>query len=302
MYDLFMRWTRSLLSVFKRAALTLALLSATITSNANTQIYIRDDVLENYLSFVADRDVLTIEDFRSEFIRRDVVDMVIVQQALALGGFNTAFSYLPGRVNFRNTRLLEQGRLLLSFDSYWLSDAETMQDDIYISAAVIRQGEYHAGLFASPDHPTMFELKNINELSEYTAVSTPRWRTDWATLERLPLKALIREDEWVSQANMVSKMLVDFIMMPFNSNGEPYYQLETIKLKHIPNTALLLNDSRHFVVSKKHPEGLVAFEALNKGLAILREQGKIVSAYAQAGFLIDTNQFNVLNQSTAAVD
>ena len=291
-----------MLSVFKRAALTLALLSATITSNANTQIYIRDDVLENYLSFVADRDVLTIEDFRSEFIRRDVVDMVIVQQALALGGFNTAFSYLPGRVNFRNTRLLEQGRLLLSFDSYWLSDAEAMQDDIYISEAVIRKGEYHAGLFASPNHPTIFELKDINQLSEYTAVSTPRWRTDWGTLEGLPLKELIREDEWVSQANMVSKMLVDFIMMPFNSNGDPYYQLETIKLKHIPNTALLLNDSRHFVVSKKHPEGLAAFEALNKGLAILRKQGKIVSAYAQAGFLIDTNQFNVLNQSSALID
>ena len=271
------------------------LFAASFNSIAETQIYIRDDVLDNYQNFVAKRDVLTINNFKSEFIRRDVVDMVIVQQALALGGFKKQFSYLPGRVNFRNTRLLEQGRLLLSFDSYWRADAEKMENSVYMSDAVIRRGEYHAGLFASPDHPSIFELKHLEDLRHFTAVSTPRWRTDWRTLEALPLKELIREDEWVSQANMVSKMLVDFIMMPFNSNGDPYYQLETIRLKHVPNTALLLNDSRHFVVSKKHPEGKIAFEALNKGLTILRRQERITRAYAEAGFLIDTSVFNVLN-------
>ena len=277
----------------------IGLILISFASLAETQIFIRDDVLDNYQKFVANRDVLTIENFNSESIRRDVVDMVLVQQALALGGFKDKFHYIPGRVNFRNTRLLEQGRLLLSFDSYWLSDAKIISDVVYTSDAVIRKGEYHAGIFASPDHPHIFTLNKINDFSRYTAVSTPRWRTDWATLESLPLKALIREDEWVSQANMVSKMLVDFIMMPFNSDGDPYYQLETISLKHVPNIALLLNDSRHFVVSKKHPDGSRAFIALNKGLAKLRAGSKIIKAYSEAGFLIDTDSFLVLNQANS---
>ncbi|RPJ67672.1 hypothetical protein DRW07_07445 [Alteromonas sediminis] len=259
-------------------------------------MFIRDDVLENYTKFVGDSDVLQIDNFESEFIRRDVVEMVLVQQALKLGGLNINFVYAPGRVNFRNTRLLEQGKLLLSFDSYWRSDAQTIADSVYMSEPVIRAGEYHAGIFASPEHPTIFTLKTLSDLEQYSAVSTPRWKTDWHTLSALPLKELIREDEWVSQANMVSKMYIDFIIMPFFANDNDIYELETIRLRHVPNVAILLNDSRHYVISKKHPLGAQAYQAINKGLAILRRDNRIVRAYRQAGFFIDTEQYTILNQ------
>jgi len=272
------------------------LIRVSLVNGEETVMYIRDDVLENYVKFVGDRDVLQINSFESEFIRRDVVEMVLVQQALKLGGFDIDFVYASGRVNFRNTRLLEQGKLLLSFDSYWYADAQALADSVYISEPVIRRGEYHAGIFASPEHPSIFKVKELDDLQQFTAVSTPRWKTDWATLSSLPLKELIREDEWVSQANMVSKMYVDFIIMPFFQNEDDIYQLDSIKLKHIPNIAVLLNDSRHFVISKHHPLGGRAFQAINKGLQILRRDKKIEKAYKEAGFFIDTGQYKILNQ------
>jgi len=272
------------------------LIRVSFVNGEETVMYIRDDVLENYVKFVGDRDVLQINSFESEFIRRDVVEMVLVQQALKLGGFDIDFVYASGRVNFRNTRLLEQGKLLLSFDSYWYADAQALADSVYISEPVIRRGEYHAGIFASPEHPSIFKVKELDDLQQFTAVSTPRWKTDWATLSSLPLKELIREDEWVSQANMVSKMYVDFIIMPFFQNEDDIYQLDSIKLKHIPNIAVLLNDSRHFVISKHHPLGGRAFQAINKGLQILRRDKKIEKAYKEAGFFIDTGQYKILNQ------
>lgn len=116
----------------------LVLLLCCFSANASILIYIRDDVLKNYEEFLAGRSVHEIDNFDNEFIRRDVVDMVLVQQAIRLGGFNGLFDYAAGRVNFRNTKLLEEGKLLLSFDSYWLSDAEQMKDFIYISEPVIR--------------------------------------------------------------------------------------------------------------------------------------------------------------------
>ena len=272
-------------------------LSCIFNSFAEIQIPIRDDVLANYAKFVKDRDVYGIRDFRSEFIRRDVVDMVIAQQALKLGGFDETFRYWPDRANFRNARLLQKGELLLSFDSYWLEDAKAMEADVYISSPVIRNGEYHAGIFASPEHPSIFSLKSLSDFQDYTGVSTPIWRTDWQTLSDLPLKSLVREDEWVSQANLVSRMLVDFMMMPFSSDGKDTYQLETIRLRSVPNVALLLKDSRHFVISRHHPLGKAAYDAIESGLKQLRSEKRIVSAYKYAGFLIDTSKYNVLNKS-----
>lgn len=272
-------------------------------SHASTEmldIYIRDDVYEDYLMFLDGREVLEIEISQSPYLRRDVADMIILQQALALGGFNKRFNYIPGKVNFRNTRMLETGELLLSFDSYWLQDAVELQEHIFISDPVILKGQYLAGIFASPQNSKVFKIKNLADLKELTAVSTPKWRTDWHTLSSLPLKQLIKEDEWLSQARMVHMQWVDFMLMPFFNTTEGVYELEKIKLKMLPQVAVLLDDSRHFVVSRQHPAGEETIAALNKGLKQLRATQKIELIYRSAGFLVDHSQFHIINKSDQA--
>jgi hypothetical protein len=259
------------------------------------EIYIRDDVYEDYLKFVDGRDVLSIKEFHSPYLRRDVADMVVLQQALALGGFNKTFKYIPGKVNFRNTKMLENGELLLSFDSYWLVDAKLLAEKIYISDPVIEKGQYLAGIFASPDNKKVFSVSSLAHLSELTAVSTPKWQTDWHTLSKLPLKQLVREDEWLSQARMVHMQWVDFMLMPLFNTPDGSYQLEKIQLRMVPKVAILLNDSRHFVISRQHPEGDAAFRALNEGLKKLRATGQIRRIYHSAGFLVDHTNYHILN-------
>lgn len=263
--------------------------------SAPVEIFIRDDVYEDYQKFVAGRDVLSILDFHSPFMRRDVADMVLLQQALALGGFQRTFLYLPGKVNFRNTKMLETGELLLSFDTYWLSDAKALKDKVLISSAVIKQGEYLAGIYTSPNNHKVFSLKTLSDLKELSAVSTPKWHTDWQTMSTLPLKQLVREDEWLSQARMVHMQWVDFMLMPFVNSKNGEYKLEQIQLKLVPGVAVLLNDSRHFVVSKNHPAGAEAYAALQRGLAKLEKNGRLQQLYRQAGFLVDQTQYKVLN-------
>jgi len=274
----------------------------TVMQKNNTQskhseilIFIRDDVYEDYLQFVAGRDVLNIHNFSGKSIRRDVVDMVIAQQALRLGGFNFRFSYAAGKVNFRNTRLLQTGKLLISFDSYWLADAKAISDDVYISDAVIRNGEYVAGIYTSPKNSAVLTIHTREDLKPFTAVSTPKWRTDWATLQALPLKKLIREDEWLSMARMVDLGWIDFLLMPFNSTRDQSFVMDKITLIPVKNVAIVLKDSRHFVISKTHHQGNAAFVAINKGLAILRARGAIKKAYQQASFFVDTSQIKLLN-------
>lgn len=259
-------------------------------------IYIRDDVYVDYQEFIGNRNVLAIDDFSGKTVRRDVVDMIIAQQALKLGGFNLSFRYASGKVNFRNTKMLQNGKLLISFDSYWQQDAQALADKVYISAPVIRNGEYVAGIYTSPNNSKVLAVKSLADLHSLTAVSTPLWRTDWQTLQALPLKELIKENSWLSMARMVNLQWIDFLLMPFNSTPDQSFTMEKIHLVPVKNIAILLKDSRHFVISKQHPQGKAAFTAIDKGLSILRKQGAIVKAYQQAGFFIDKNQYTVLNE------
>lgn len=258
-------------------------------------IYIRDDVYIDYQAFVEDRDISSIDSFSGKSIRRDVVDMIIAQQALKLGGFFHTFTYASGKVNFRNTQMLQNGKLLISFDSYWQQDAIALSDKVYISDAVIRNGEYIAGIYTSPMNSKTLALKKISDFSELTAVSTPKWKTDWYTLEQLPLKKLIREDSWLSMARMVNIQWIDFILIPFYSTPDHSYTQNKIHLVPVKNIGVLLKDSRHFVISKAHPYGEEAFIAINKGLKLMRTRGAIVKAYKEAGFFVDKNKIKIIN-------
>ncbi|KZY60898.1 hypothetical protein A3733_05915 [Pseudoalteromonas shioyasakiensis] len=260
-------------------------------------MFIRDDVYDDYSRFLNGRKPLEVKDFSGAYIRRDVVDMIIAQQALSLGGFNKPFRYHKGNVNYRNTKLLEDGQLLLSFDSVWSVDAKQLVESVYISDPVIRNGEYYAGIFTSPNNKKVQQVKQLADFKQLTAVSTPRWQTDWQTLSALPLKELLREDEWLGQVRTVSMQWVDFMMMPLMPSLNNRYTLENIELVAVPNLVLQLNDSRHFIISKSHPDGKAAFVAIQKGLAQLRKTGAIEKAYREAGFIPDLNNYTVINKA-----
>lgn len=262
----------------------------------NIMIYIRDDVYEDYQNFIGDKKVGDITEFSGKTMRRDVVDMIIAQQALALGGFHHRFQYAPGKLNFRNTKLLEAGKLLISFDSYWLADANKINRDVYISQPLINKGDYIAGIYTSPNNHAVLAIKELVDLQHFTAVSTPKWTTDWQTLQALPLKELVREDEWLSQARMVNLGWIDFILMPFHSTPDKSFTMDKIHLVPVKNIGIELKDSRHFVISKKHPLGQEAIQALNKGLSILKSKHRINKAYTEAGFFVDDAEVKVINR------
>ncbi|WP_428616441.1 hypothetical protein, partial [Pseudoalteromonas sp.] len=196
--------------------------------NKSVVIFIRDDVYDDYSRFLNGRKPIEVKDFSGAYIRRDVVDMIIAQQALSLGGFTKPFRYHKGNVNYRNTKLLEDGQLLLSFDSVWSVDAKQLAESVYISDPVIRNGEYFAGIFTSPNNKKVLKVKQLADFKQLTAVSTPRWQTDWQTLSALPLKELLREDEWLGQVRTVSMQWVDFMMMPLMPSLNNRYSLENI--------------------------------------------------------------------------
>jgi hypothetical protein len=138
-------------------------------------------------------------------------------------------------------------------------------------------------------------VKELIDLQKLTAISTPKWRTDWQTLQQLSLKEIVVQDSWLSMVRMVNLQWVDFILMPFNSTPDKSFTMEKIHLVPVQGIGIILKDSRHFVISKLHPKGSEAFQAINKGLKILRKKGTISKAYEQSGFFIDKTKVDIIN-------
>lgn len=271
--------------------IAVALLLICCGSMANTQskpkveITIESDIYHYAQAIIQDRPIASITHFKHKTVQRDVVEFILIQQALLLGGLEIEFDFKLGNYDARNIILLEKGLLLMSFDSVWLSQATAMSDAVYISEPVINKGQYMAGLFTAKGNEALHKVAQQQHLHDVSIVSSHDWPVDWQTLQTLQPKSLLHESDWISMAKMVSRGWVDAMLVPFNTSFPFEYTGEGYHLVAVPNIKVALNDSRHFLVSKKHPLGAQTFAALQKGLAILKESGQIEKAYIDAGFL-----------------
>ncbi|WP_197061209.1 hypothetical protein [Colwellia psychrerythraea] len=280
----------------------LLLLSLIITPIAAEQrakipITIETDIYQLAQKKIAEHEVLDIKDFSGPNLPRDVVEFILIQQALALGGSKLEFSFTVGNYDARNIKLLQSGLLLINFDSMWLSQISSFSEEVYISDAIIRKGEYWAGLYTALDNKMALETKSLIDLQSLSVVSNKNWYVDWKTLTQLNIKTLIHDEEWLSMAKLVSMQWVDVMLAPFTESYPFSYQGDGYRIIAINGIKVALNDSRHFVISKKHPRGKETYIALQKGLRLLRQRGAISKAFLQSGFFNDrVKEWHVINQ------
>lgn len=268
-----------------RKLLVLCLLLFTAQAETlKTVITVDRDVFEDARRFLNGRDALTITDFSTSYARRDVVDFILIQQAVALGGITLRVRYEPGNYDARNLRSISSGILLIGLDTFWHSELSDLQHDLYISQPLIRRGEYLAGLFTSPNNHRALAVTELQQLQKLSAVSSKNWRADWLTWQQIGPASLLDEHSWPSQAKLVSKQWVDVMLAPFLPQLPFSIITEEYHLVAVPGVKIMLDDSRHVAVSRRHPDGERVFTALQKGLTLLRQQGVIERAYTQAGF------------------
>lgn len=273
------------------------LIFSSITAAENIKITVETDIYFYANQLIGKGSVFDVTDFHGINSQRDVVEFILIQQALKLGGFKHTLEFELGNYDARNLRLLNKGMLLLSLDSIWLSAAEPYKDNLYISKAIIPKGRYEAGLFTAKENQYKFSDPNLIKFSELSVVSSKDWYVDWITLKAMQPRKLIHESDWIAMAKIVSRGWADVMIAPFKKTQPYVYKGMDYYIEAIPNVKIALQDSRHFVVSKKHPLGQETFTALEKGLEILEQQGVIERAYREAGFYNDTvANWKVLNR------
>lgn len=256
-----------------------------LISKSPISVTIETDIYHYAQTLLGADDLMSFHAFDRAYCQRDVVEFILVQKALKLGGADLKFRFATGNYDARNVRLVVDGFLLLSFDTVFLSQARELADAVYISSPMIRRGEYEAGIFVSAENLHKISVNSAADLQRLSFVSSRDWPQDWQLLTDLHPKELIHEGDWISMAKMVSRGWVDAMLVPFSKKPPYTYEGNGYTIYALPNVKVAMHDSRHFIVSKKHPLGAQAFAALQRGLAIMRQRGEIEAAYQQCGFI-----------------
>lgn len=254
-------------------------------SPEHIKVLIPRDVLADYNRFLNGRNVLEINTFIGEGSRRDVVEVILMQQALSLGGINTPIEFIQHDAYQRILIELHQGRAHITATSNWLTDLKAIQDQILITHPIINNGEFEAGFYTLPNNQHAQSAKNIVDIRLLSIVSSKGWKVDWNTLSKLKMNKLKNNISWLSMVRMVNAGRVDMLLAPFQATEDLSLTVENIRLIPIPNVKIGLQGSRHFGISKHYSHAKQLASGFNRGLSRLITQGVIKKAYSQSGFI-----------------
>lgn len=275
--------------VYTILLLLLSLLGSILASDVSAEEKvlgaIPSDVYDDYLKFIGGRDPKQISFYGGEHSRRDVIEVLIIQQSLAKGGYESKFDFLLVDSYARQLIEIKEGRAVFPFTSVWESDAEKLSDYTYMTQLLIRPDEFVAGFYVKPSNDKALRVKSLTDIALLSAVSNPDWKRDWDLLNSfMPAEQLYSSVLWPSMVKMVEFGRVDFLLAPFQSSSDLSLSYDDIRLIPIPRIKISLGEGRRIVFSKAHPKGEEFYKKFQKGLAIMIKKGLIKRAYSQSGF------------------
>jgi hypothetical protein len=261
-----------------------SLLSAYCLAGNTITAVVDEDIILDYQTFIGDRDPITINYYGGPGARRDVIELVLLQQALHLGGFEGRVILRPENSYLRSLKLIQDGDVPVSGALKWHEDIKPYSDALFETRALVREGEFIAGLYTRASNQRALAATTPEQIHQLSAASNTHWKADVATLKALGVKKIHYATYWVQIMRMVIAGRADFTLAPFQSNADMKVVFDTLELVPIPGIKVSLPGSRHWPVSKKHPLGEEIFAALEKGIAQLEQQHIIQRAYEECGF------------------
>lgn len=292
----FYRYLTRSFSLLLLISLAFSARSETAAEPAPARILVPPIVHQDFLTYTQGKNIAEIDYFGGPGARRDVVEVILMHQALALGGFNRPLELQSMDSYKRILQMLGEGLALMSANTVWFEDLKHHQEKYFVSSSLIDNGAFEAGLYTRPDKVLDLNVSTLTDLSDLSAVSSRNWITDWRTLEALPLDKLYDAPLWYSMVKMVIAGRADFLLAPFQPSQHMALTVKGETLLPVPGVKIVLSGSRHWAVSRDYADAGDAWQALQKGLAILHKEGRVTRAYQESGtFNKEVASWTVLN-------
>lgn len=241
------------------------------------------DNIPDYEAFLGGVPVEDIYYYNGQKARRDVIDGVLFVQALRLGGITDKVEFAAIGTYKRILHSIASGQVVSGAQTNWGQDTLN-QSSLLNTQPLVREGEFVVGIYTSPDNAKALKAKSVEDIQQLSAVSNKHWRNDWKYLKQLDIKPLYNAIYWEQMVKMVASQRADFTLAPFQPSHNFQLYFDRLVLVPIPNLKVALPGTRHWSVSRKHPDGIRVHQALEKGLQVLRSEGRITRAYTESGF------------------
>jgi len=210
-----------------------------------------------------------------------LAELVLLCSALKTGGLNPQLDFKSATDYLRIINNSSDGQTIMPGFVIWRRDINS--ELFYISEPVLNKKEFTKGLYTAAKRTDLLKIRDVAAL-KYSVAANPNWEHDNAEIDCLGLKPVTGPFNPISMARMVAAERADFLLYPFFKTNDLNGVLDDVKLAPVPGVKVAFNDSLHFVVSKKHPQGAIIYAALQNGLAQLHRDGTIHYIYEQIGF------------------
>lgn len=248
------------------------------------KVVIQTDVYTDYQKFMNGRKVEDISFYGGIYSRRDVVEVLILQQALKLGGFSGDIDFIPSPTHERNMLTVKNGDVVARATTLWKRDADKNKDFLYKSYPIIENGDFEAGFYVLSTNDKALDIKNLSKLKSLKIASSKAWSADWRTLEKLGFYKVYNVSKWEDMIKMVKHKRMDVVLAPFQNTEDLSFIIDGDKFIPIKDFKIGIEGERVFAVSKLNPSGKDFITALNKGLKLMDRSGLIDEIYTESGF------------------
>lgn len=259
------------------------------------QVLIGEEVNLDMRRMLDERSAIDINSFDIPHARRETVEVILLRQVLEQANLTPQPELRVNEVSYmRMVQMVAQGDILMLGSTVWGRTADRCQN-CYKSAALIRRGEFEAGLYASVDQKELFDgrIQTMADLRTLTAVSNKTYEVDWSTLKSLSLKGVQHSVTWSNMPKIVAAGRADFMLMSFQHTPDLHYPhtvydrnglVDTMILAPIPNVKVYLDGTRNWLISKKHPQGKKVLALVNEAIKQWRQSGKLKRVLTEADF------------------
>jgi hypothetical protein len=247
-------------------------------------IAVNEDIPGDYRRFLNGRDPLDVHTFNTPGARRDIVELTLLMQALHLGGFSKTVELRVEPSYLRLLRGVADGRFISSGALMWKSDIELLRTNLHISRPLVKEGEFVVGIYTTPRKLARFNELPPGKLKSLKVVTNSQWKSDVDTLRDLGFSNITYSPNWVNMTRMLEAGRADITLAPFQISDQMAISVNDVTLYPIKNIKVAIAGSRHWPVSRRHPDGEEFYQALESGLAQLEIKGTIARAYRECGF------------------
>ncbi len=255
------------------------------------KIAIHQQDLEGYHQLTSHQSCGDISDYSSLQGQHSNFYYILICQALLRSQFDSTIQVVPTPNYRRSIWMVAQGLVDISASTYMANQYVTPMLEagtVSLSVPIIRKGEQVAAFYALPSNSKAMSVTNLKELQLLRVVIPSSWR-HYADIFKDHLGMDVEQVKSEHLFEFIQSGRADFTALRLQGGRESGYTIikNGIALKPIVGIKALLSYASYFIVGRNQPHSEEFFQALQKGLRQMREDGTLVKALRQADVLSD---------------